>query len=195
MGGLRKCAVALAVLMCLGLLGCKEDKPVDTTPIRNDKPLLVTTQPTEAAPKYSAVYATAFGDTIFLATMPVSQWQGEEPDCPVKEVSLGGSVCCHGEHEQETPITRVVISEELRPYATTGWFQGMSSLVSIEGLEKVNMEYAVAMDHMFAGCGKLSALAVEDWDVSRVTDMTGAFDGCDSLAQMPSWYVLSEETE
>lgn len=191
----KRMSAALITLLCLSLLGCQEEAPEPAAPVRQDKPLLSTTSPTEAPTRYTAVYATAFEDTIFLATVPVTQWEGEEPECEVREVSLGGSICCHGEHESKTPITRVVIAEELRPYATSEWFQGMTALTTIEGLEKVNMENAIAMDHMFSGCSRLSQLQVDDWDVSGVLDMTGIFDYCDALAEKPSWYISEEETE
>lgn len=192
--GKRMCA-ALIALLCLSLLGCQKEAVDSAAPVRQDKPLLSTTSPTEASVRYTAVYATAFGDTIFLATVPVTQWEGEEPECVAREVSLGGSICCHGEHETKTPITRVVITEELRPYATSEWFQGMTALIAIEGLEKVNLSGVTAMDYMFSGCSRLPELRVDDWDVSGVLDMTGIFDYCDALAEKPSWYISEEETE
>lgn len=191
----KSTAGLLAAVLCLGLMGCQEETPQTDVPQRKDEPLLSTTQSTEVPIRYTAVYATAFEDTIFLATVPITQWEGEEPECGVREVSMGSSICCHGEHETETPITRVVITEELRPYATSQWFQGMTALTSIEGLEKVNTEGVTAMDYMFAGCVRLTEIQVDNWDVSAVEDMTGMFDSCDALAEKPVWYSEPEVTE
>lgn len=184
-------ALSLAALFCLSLFGCqREEEPQITAPSREDKPILtVPTGSADTPVTYTPVYATAFGDTIFLATVAITQWQGEEPDCPAREVSLGGKISCGGEHEGEAPITRVVITEELHPRSTEDWFRDMVSLERVEGLEKLRTDSVTDMAHMFAGCVRLSHLDADGWDVSGVEDMTGIFDGCDALAEKPAWYV------
>ena len=160
----------LCALLLAGLLaGCSGDrrKPdMDITVPLNDKPILPVTKETEGE-YHTPVYATVFGDTVLLSTYPVEQWQDfEEPDCPVKEISKGGQILCGGEHEQEVPITKVLILDVLAPDSTREWFKGMTHLDYIEGIEKLDRQY--------------------------VTDMTDMFLGCDSLEGRPEWYTEGE---
>ena len=189
---LKKAAcAALACVIALGLFGCGEkDEPEITGPSREDKPLLdITTAPSEQVEDYTPVYAVAYGDTIYLSKMPMTDPDGAEPECDIREVSLGGRIHCGQEHlGEEKVITRVVITEELCPKSTADWFRDMTALVSIEGLEKVRMAGVTDMSHMFSGCVRLGAIDADDWDVSNVADMTGIFDGCDTLKDKPAWY-------
>ena len=41
---------------------------------------------------------------------------------------------------------------------------------------------------MFAGCQNLSQLDMSTWDVSAVEDMTGMFNDCVALSELPEWY-------
>lgn len=185
----------LAAVLCLGLCACaQEEKPEPTAPSREDRPIMsISTQPTQEQPEvpYGPVYATAFGDTIYLATVPIDGKEGREPSCTAREVSLGGQIHCGQLHEvdlEEVAVTHVVIAEDLYPASTSEWFRGLSELVSVEGLDRLHTDGVTDMSHMFAGCVKLSQLDADGWDVSGVEDMTGIFDGCDALAQKPDWY-------
>lgn len=188
-------AGVLAAALCLGLCACKEEiDPRPTAPSRPDKPIMtIATQPaeTQGAP-YTPVYATAFGDTVYLATVPIEAFEEQEPSCDLREVSLGGQIHCGQSHEwkleTDVAVTKVVIMEELYPKSTAGWFRGMSTLVTVEGLEKLHTGEVTSMREMFAGCTALSSLEGADWDVSKVSDMDGIFNGCDALAQKPAWY-------
>lgn len=186
--------LALSGVMLLGLAGCKKSPaPMEPIPTQEDKPILQTTAPTEQpGPVYTPVYATAFGDTIYLAKVPLQTLEGEEPECEVREISLGGRMHCGKEHDSKEAITRVVITEDLYPQSTADWFRDMTALVTIQGLEKVHTEGVKDMSFMFAGCRQLSALEAEGWDVSGVEDMTGIFNLCQALAQKPSWYQEKE---
>ena len=96
---------------------------------------------------------------LVLATVPVQKWEGfEEPECPAREISKGGQILCGGEHELEFPITRVMIVETLAPDSTREWFSGMTELVQIEGIEKLDMQFVKNMNNMFEGCGSLREL-------------------------------------
>lgn len=195
---IRKIVAAVLAVLCVGFSGCTQEKvPEPTAPSREDKPIMsITTQPTESTDgtselPYTPVYATAFGDTIYLATVPIDGEEGREPSCAVREVSMGGQIHCGQIHEVELErfvITRVVIAEDLYPKATSDWFRGLTDLVTIDGLERLHTDGVTDMSHMFAGCASLSTLEAEDWEVSGVEDMTGIFDGCDALAVRPDWY-------
>jgi surface protein len=118
----------------------------------------------------------------------VEEWRSEESDCPPREISNGGRVKCNGEHEQEVPITKVLILEDLIPRVCGGWFRDMVQLEKIDGLEKLHTHQVSDMSFMFAGCEELSNLDIDDWDVSNVKDMTDMFKDCRSLTKLPKWY-------
>lgn len=182
----------LAGVLSLALLGCMQDKPsgpVITVPSRGESPILPgATNNTVKPVEYTPVYATAFGDTVVLSTVPVEEWDAKEPECPAREISNGGRICCNGEHEQKTPITKVVILEDLIPKVTAGWFRDMVKLQSIRGLEMLHTQGVTDMSYMFCNCESLSGLDLEDWDVSKVTKMTAMFDGCTAMDTLPTWY-------
>lgn len=187
--------MALAAVLCVGLCACGEEKkPEPTAPSREDRPIMsISTQPTEEQPEvpYTPVYATAFGDTIYLATVPIDGKEDHEPSCAVREVSMGGQIHCGQLHEvdlEQMTVTRVVIAEDLYPSSTGDWFRGLTDLVSIDGLERLHTEGVTDMSRMFAECVKLPELDADGWDVSRVEDMTDVFRGCDALAEKPDWY-------
>ena len=191
----RIAALVVSSVMVASLVGCKkEPAPIAPVPTTEDKPILQTTGPTqEQKPtSYTPVYATAFGDTIYLATVPMMTLEGKEPECDVREISLGGRAHCGQEHKSEKSITRVVITEDIYPQSTGEWFRDMGNLVTVQGLEKLHFDSLKDMRFMFAGCRQLSQLDADGWDVSGVEDMTGIFDLCDALQQKPVWYEEKE---
>lgn len=193
----RIATALLAVLIGLGTLGCGAEPSKSQAPVREDKPIMdfPTAEPTQDTVEQTPVYATSFGDTVFLATVPIESWQEREPDCDPREISLGGRICCGGEHEEETPTVKVVILEEIAPLSTSGWFRDMVCLTAIEGLEKLRMDSVTDMSYMFSGCVRLGSLEADGWDVSGVLDMTGIFDGCDSMTVKPVWYSSDGEMD
>lgn len=138
--------------------------------------------------QFTPVYASSFGDTIILAINPVDEWDSQKSDCPPREISNGGRIRCNGDHEEEVPITKVIIWDDMIPRVCAGWFRDMTQLESIEGLHKIHTHEVHNMSYMFAGCGKLETLDLSSWDVSNVTDMTGMFQDCVSLEALPEWY-------
>lgn len=197
----RILALLLAVLLCVSLCACgREEQEKPTAPTRENKPIL----PGFADPEtnqndYTAVYVTVFDNLAIIATYPVLQNpdpnadpENLEPECPPRELSDGGNILCGGDHEDEYPITRVLITDQLVPKSMSGWFRGMAHLQQIDGLEKILTHHVTDMNHLFAGCGRLSQVNIEGWDVSKVVDMTGIFDDCPALAEKPSWYDWKE---
>ena len=180
----------LAAAMCVTSFGCAPANPDFHDPITGSEQAIMPgfQNPTPKPVTHTPVYATAFGDTVILATVPVEEWHSEESDCPPREISNGGRVKCNGKHEQEVPITKVIILEDLIPRVCSGWFRDMIHLEKIDGLEKLHTHQVSDMSYMFAGCEKLTRLDLSTWDVSNVTDMTGMFLDCHCLQNLPEWY-------
>lgn len=180
-------------LLCLLTIGCQKEETLEAIPsTEGDSLLPAITSPSIEAVRYTPVYATAFEDTVVLATVPLENWRGLEAACPSREISNGGRIRCNGEHEDETPITKVLILEDLIPRGCGGWFRDMIHLEKVEGTERLFTHCVTDMSHMFSGCEKLSVLDWSSWDVSAVEDMAGMFDHCYALAELPEWYQKAE---
>lgn len=187
-------AVMLAVLLCVSTAGCARSQTPQNTGTQPYKPILPgATGGGSVSTDRTAVYVSVFRDLAILSAYPVLEYEGEKPLCDPREISSGGSIRCGGYHEQVEPITRVLIAGELVPQAMNDWFRGLVYLESIQGLENVRTHHVENMSHLFAGCERINAVNVEDWDVSAVTDMTGIFDGCAALAELPDWYASDRE--
>lgn len=203
MNYLRKFAAMFIVLaLCLSFAACTCEKgPAGTVPTRPDKPIFSDDTNTDPSPNdYTAVYVTVFDDLAIIASYPVLknpnpdvEPEKQEPACPPRELSDGGTILCGGDHEDEIPITRVVIVEELVPKSMAGWFRGMVHLKQIAGLEKIRTHHVTDMNHLFSGCERLSEISAEGWDVSNVQDMTAVFEDCKALEVKPKWYVPEED--
>ena len=181
----------LALAMCGCLFGCggkNGPEPELSIPVNSDPILPQINEPTVVPMQYTPVYASAFGDTILLATVPVEEWHAQERDCEPREISHGGRVKCNGEHEREVPITKVVILEDIIPRNCSGWFRDMIHLEKIEGLDKLKTHEVMDMSFMFTGCEALTELDTSTWDVSKVEGMTAMFENCIGLTELPEWY-------
>ncbi|MCO6559109.1 MAG: InlB B-repeat-containing protein [Bifidobacterium sp.] len=56
------------------------------------------------------------------------------------------------------------------------WFNSMSSMVSIEGLERIDTSYVTDMWDLFCDCSSLHSVSgITHWNTSRVTAMQGVF--------------------
>ena len=189
---IKRIALCLtAAVLCVSAFGCGKDEHPQGDPPADQTDHAILPGFTNPAPKpvtYTPVYASAFGDTIILATVPVEEWHSQESDCPPREISNGGRVKCNGEHESEVPITKVLILEDLIPRVCSGWFRDMVHLEKIDGLDKLHTHQVTDMSYMFAGCEELKTLDIDNWDVSKVTDMTDMFKDCHALEKLPEWY-------
>ena len=84
-------------------------------------------------------------------------------------------------------VNRVVIDESFKqivPRSLKRWFNGMSNITGITGLEYLNTSKAKSMNSMFSGCSKLKNLSVKTFDISELTDMGFMFYGCSSLTDL-----------
>ena len=180
-----------AAVCCVGLLGCGQKKePLEPLPSTEGKEILQSmTQNTAPLVTSTPVHASAFGDTVLLATVPVQEWRGEEADCPPREISNGGRIRCNGDHEDEVPITQVMILEDLIPRVCSGWFRDMDHLEKVVGTEHLHTHLVKDMSNMFTGCTKLTKLDCSSWDVSALENSTDMFEGCKNLENLPQWYT------
>lgn len=191
----RVCALLLAML-CLSLGACTQkapQQPAVTEPTKGGNPILPGfTEQTPSPNDYTAVYVTVFEDLAIIASYPVLEYQGKEPECSPRELSTGCGILCGGEHENEIPISHVMITGQLVPKSMNGWFRDMVHLTQIDGLELIRTHNVKDMSYLFAGCEKISELEIDGWDVSNVTDMTGIFEGCSAMVRLPEWYALED---
>lgn len=88
-------------------------------------------------------------------------------------------------------ITKIVIDESFRtfvPKTTAGWFEGLTALEEIRGLENLNTSEVTDMSRMFAGCGALRSLDVSRFDTLNVKQMQQMFMGCADLTELDLYF-------
>ena len=74
-----------------------------------------------------------------------------------------------------------VVDEGIAPVSTSNWFDGCSSLTSVD-LSKLDMSNVEEMAAMFKYCESLTTVGdLSNWDTSNVTDMSFLFFNCPSL--------------
>ena len=88
-------------------------------------------------------------------------------------------------------ITKVVIDESFRnfvPKTTARWFEGLTALEEIRGLDNLNTSEVTDMSRMFAGCGALRSLDVSRFDTLNVKQMQQMFMGCSALTELDLYF-------
>jgi len=70
----------------------------------------------------------------------------------------------------------------VKPKSLIHWFDGMTNLKDISGLEYLNTSEVTQMTRMFADCSSLQELDLRSFDVKKVYEMTGMFANCTSLS-------------
>ena len=78
---------------------------------------------------------------------------------------------------------------EARPTSTNSWFQGMTALETIEGIEYLNTTEVTDMANMFYYCSTLKSLDLSGFYTRNVTRMDNMFFGCTALTTV---YVSDE---
>ena len=92
-----------------------------------------------------------------------------------------------GWYENRSAITNVVFDTSFtgaRPTCCDYWFEDMSNLSSISGLNYLNTSSVTSMEWMFGGCSKLTSLNVSGFNTENVQNMTGMFGGCSKLTSL-----------
>ena len=67
---------------------------------------------------------------------------------------------------------------EARPTSTKRWFEGMATLISIDGMKYLNTSEVTDMAAMFKKCYELIIIDVSNFDTSNVTNMHSMFKDC-----------------
>ncbi len=104
---------------------------------------------------------------------------GTTYDLPTNN-SVGWSAVCSN-------IRQVVFDAtfaDARPTITYNWFNQMSNLITITGIENLNTSAVTDMQYMFKGCSQLRAVDVSGWNTSNVTSMAEMFRDCSTLTQL-----------
>ena len=84
-------------------------------------------------------------------------------------------------------ITTCVIDPSfsiLKPKNLCAFFEGLSKLKSIEGIENLNTSMTWSMSYMFNGCSSLTNLDVSGFNTDKVTEMWAMFSDCSSLTSL-----------
>ena len=86
-------------------------------------------------------------------------------------------------------IQKVTFRDVITPVSCLSFFDGMTAMTSIEGLDKLDVHLVVSMYRMFCNCSSLTSLNLSRasnplWDSSKVTTMSQMFDGCTSLTSL-----------
>ena len=92
-----------------------------------------------------------------------------------------------GWYNYNSSITKVVFDPSFRnihPSTTASWFNGMSNLTEIEGIENLNTSDVTSMSYMFSGCSSLKSIDLSHFDTSNVTLMGYMFLNCNSLESL-----------
>lgn len=84
-------------------------------------------------------------------------------------------------------VTAVVFDSSFaaaRPTTTANWFNGMSLLESISGIENLNTSGVTTMSQMFAGCSSLESIDLSHFNTYKLVNMSRMFWQCGSLTSL-----------
>lgn len=73
---------------------------------------------------------------------------------------------------------------DFKPLSTAYWFEGLSGLDSIHGLQYLNTDEVTNMSFMFTFCKALKEIDVSNFNTSNVTDMHDMFSDCESVKKL-----------
>lgn len=101
---------------------------------------------------------------------------------------FNGAESERGWFEQRQQITSVVFDDSFAGCtnitSTANWFEGFSSMTSIEGIDNLNTGEVTDMSCMFRYCSKLPNLNVTGFKTGKVTNMSDMFSGCKALTTL-----------
>ena len=84
-------------------------------------------------------------------------------------------------------IVHIVFDKSFSSYTPTslrGFFQNLTKLETITGLEYLNTAKVTDMGYMFSDCSKLTSLDVTHFNTAKVTDMGYMFSDCSKLTSL-----------
>ena len=166
MGGAKFCRFALFPLMLLMLLLL---------------PAGMVAQTSATSSKYIATYESSTQTLTFKKnvgeTLPEnSAWVEDKQTVATINKNLGNGTIVH-----------IVFDKSFSTYTPTSlrrFFEDLTKLETITGLEYLNTENVTDMGHMFYNCSSLTSLDVTHFNTENVTDMSYMFSDCSSLTSL-----------
>ena len=174
MGGAKFCRFALFPLMLLMLLLL---------------PTRMVAQTAASSSKYIATYESS------TQTLTFKEYAGET--LPENSVVVEDKMTVEDMNEKlgNGTIVHIVFDKSFSTYTPTSlsrFFEDLTTLETITGLEYLNTEKVTSMYSMFYRCSKLTSLDVTKFNTAKVTDMSYMFYYCSSLTSL---YLTNFNTE
>ena len=165
-GGAKFCRFALFPLMLFMLLLL---------------PAGMVAQKAASSSKYIATYESSTQTLTFKEnvgeTLPKnSAWVEDKMTVEDMNEKLGNGTIVH-----------IVFDKSFSSYTSTslrGFFQNLTKLETITGLEYLNTAKVTDMGYMFSDCSKLTSLDVTHFNTAKVTDMGYMFSDCSKLTSL-----------
>lgn len=165
-GGAKFCRFALFPLMLLMLLLL---------------PAGMVAQKAASSSKYIATYESSTQTLTFKKnvgeTLPKnSAWVEDKMTVATINKNLG-----------KGSIVHIVFDKSFSTYTPTSlrsFFQSLSKLETITGLEYLNTEKVTDMSYMFQYCSRLTSLDITNFNTANVTDMSYMFHSCTKLKSL-----------
>ena len=165
-GGAKFCRFALFPLMLLMLLLL---------------PAGMVAQTSASSSKYIATYESSTQTLTFKKnvgeTLPEnSAWVKDKQRVVDINKNLGNGIIVH-----------IVFDKSFSTYTPTslyGFFNNLTKLETISGLEYLNTANVTSMSYMFYNCSSLTSLDVTHFNTEKVTNMKYMFSGCSSLTSL-----------
>ena len=141
-------------------------------------PTRMVAQKAASSSKYIATYESSTQTLTFKKnvgeTLPKnSAWVEDKQTVATINNNIGNGTIVH-----------IVFDESFSTYAPTslnGFFENLTRLETITGLEYLNTEKVTNMRYMFYNCSSLTSLDVTHFNTATVTDMGYMFYNCSSL--------------
>ena len=154
-------------------------------------PARMAAQKAASSSKYIATYESSTQTLTFKKnvgeTLPKnSAWVEDKQTVATINNNIGNGTIVH-----------IVFDESFSTYAPTslnGFFENLTRLETITGLEYLNTEKVTNMRYMFYNCSSLTSLDVTHFNTAKVTDMGYMFYNCSSLTTIyaSSKFVTSQ---
>ena len=174
MGGAKFCRFALFPLMLLMLLLL---------------PAGMVAQTSASSSKYIATYESS------TQTLTFKEFVGETLPKNSAWVEDGTTVGAINEKLGNGTIVHIVFHKSFSTYTPTSlssFFENLTKLETITGLEYLNTEKVTDMSYMFYYCSSLTSLDVTHFNTANVTDMHYMFSSCVALTSL---YLTNFNTE
>ena len=164
-GGAKFCRFALFPLMLLMLLLL---------------PANMVAQKAASSSKYIATYESS------TQTLTFKEYEGESlpSDSESKWVKDGTPVLGMFGYSYQQNIKHIVINESFKTFTPTTlnyFFEGLTQLETITGLEYLNTANVTDMSFLFDHCQKLTSLDLSNFNTAKVTNMNRMFSYCSNL--------------